>query len=302
MMASRWACPTASLDACCTIAKDLFEKAGISQPPKTFAELVDAAKKLTQDTDGDGKPDIYGLGILGKQGFGNAYEFGSFLFSSGGGWWDLKNCKILIDSDASVKALKFYADLLHKDKVVPPEVTTWSWDEIIAGAQRGRYAMTVMHVPYAVPMNDPKASTTAGKWGWADAPGLDANTKAAPPVGGWLLGIPAAAKDKDLAWQFVKFATGPEGQLMSAMNQNAPTRASVFQDEKVKAIWPWADVALRSLSQGTPMYNNPEEIEAEGALMVKVSEALATNKDPAKLASEAAEQLRTIVQDSGRCK
>ncbi len=281
--------------------KDLFEQAGIAAPPKTFAELVDTAKKLTKDTDGDGKPDVYGLGILGKQGFGNAYEFGSFLFSSGGAWWDLAACKVRFDDEIGVKTLEFYADLA-KQQVVPPEVTTWAWDELIAGAQRGRFAMTIIHVPYAVAFENKAASKTAGMWAWADAPGLNGIKDAAPPVGGWLLGIPTGARNAEGAWRFIKYATGAEGQLISASNANAPTRASVFQDANVKAMWPWAEPALRSLEKGTPMYNNPEEIEAESVLMVKVSEALIGSKAPAVAAKEAGDQLRRILVDSGRCK
>ena len=281
--------------------KDLFEEAGIKEPPKTFAELLDTAKKLTKGPK-DGKPDVYGLGILGKQGFGNAYEYGSFLFSSGGSWWDLASCKVNFDNETGVRTLEFYANLARKENVVPPEVTTWAWDELIVGAQRGRFAMTIIHVPYAGLFNDPKVSTTAGKWAWADAPGLNGVQDAAPPVGGWLLGIPANVRDKDAAWQFIKYATGAEGQLISAFNANAPTRASVFKDSKMQATWPWADVALRSLEKGTPMYNSPEEIEAESALMVKVSEALIGAKDPKTVAKEAGDQLRRILKDSGRCK
>ena len=42
--------------------KDLAKKAGL-QPPKTWAELIAAAKALTMDTNGDGRPDIYGIKI-----------------------------------------------------------------------------------------------------------------------------------------------------------------------------------------------------------------------------------------------
>ncbi len=146
--------------------KDLFQEAGLTEPPKTMAQLLEYAQKLT-------KGDVYGLGILGKQGFGNAYEFGSYLFSAGGEWWDRSTYTVRINDPAGVKALSFYGDLRNKHKVVPPEVTTWAWDEWINGAQNGRYAMTIMHVPYAAQIEDTKVSKTAGKWGWADAPGWD---------------------------------------------------------------------------------------------------------------------------------
>lgn len=279
---------------------DLMEEAGL-EPPQTFAELVEVGQALTLDTNGDGEIDVYGLGHLGKQGFGNAYEFGTFLFGSGGAWWDLESCEILINDETAVEALQYYADLRNEYGIMPPEVTTWAWDEWIAGGQTGRYAMAIMHSPYAVPLSDPAASQTAGMWGWADAPGRDSLEQGAPPVGGWLFGIPTTAEEKDLAWEFIQYMTGKEAQLQSAFNANAPTRRSVFTNPEVQEMWPWAEVALRSLERGTPMYNNSEELEAESALMVSVSQVLLGEKSPQEAADEAAATLKEILVKSGRC-
>ena len=49
------------------IRKDYYRKAGISvtEPPKTWDEWLVQLKKLTVDTNGDGKIDVYGLGLAG---------------------------------------------------------------------------------------------------------------------------------------------------------------------------------------------------------------------------------------------
>ncbi len=274
---------------------DLFKEAGLSQPPQTLSQLLEYAQKLT-------KGDVSGFSILGKQGFGNAYEYNSFLFSSGGGWWDRKTYEVIFNNPVGVRTMTFFADLRNKFKVVPSDVTTWAWDEWIAGGQNGRYAMAIMHTPYAAPLNDPAKSKTAGKWGWADAPGWDSLGQGTPPVGGWLFGIPVASGAKDLAREFILYTTGKEAQLMSVAKANAPTRRSVFEDSKVKTKWPWGAVALRSLARGTPMYNEPEELEAEAALMVVVSEALLGVKAPKQACDEGAARLTDIFKKSGRKK
>jgi multiple sugar transport system substrate-binding protein len=278
--------------------KDLFEAAGLKEPPQTLPELLSYAQKLTKT---GGPSEVYGLGLLGKQGFGNAYEYGSFLFSSGGAWWDLEKCQVLIDNDIGLRTMQFYADLRNKYHVVPPEVTTWGWDEWIAGAQKGRYAMSMMHHVYASLIDDPKQSQTAGKWAWAECPGWAGLQQSAPPVGGWLFGMVGGSGRHPAAWDFIKFATGAEAQLMSAFNANAPTRASSFTDSKIREMWPWADATLRALNHGTPMYNNPEELAAESALMVTVSQALLGSTDPEAAAKDSGAQLRSILRDSGRC-
>ena len=275
--------------------KDLFQQAGLPGPPKTLPQLLEYAQKLT-------KGDVYGLGILGKQGFGNAYEYGSYLFSSGGEWWNRTTYQVRFNDPVGVRTLSFYGDLRNKHKVVPPEVTTWAWDEWISGAKNGRYAMTIMHVPYATQIEDPSGSKTAGKWAYADAPGWEKLEQGSPPVGGWLWGMPTETKNKDLAWQFIAYITGKEGQLKSGLNANAPSRRSAFLSPELKAKWPWADVALRSLDRGTPMYNNPEELEAEAALAVTVSEVLLGSKAPQQAADEGAAKLKQILEKAGRYK
>ena len=60
---------------------------------------------------------------------------------------------------------------MTKYKVVVPDAITWEFDEIVAGGQNDRYAMTITLAPYGTLINDPKLSKTAGRWAWAVAPG-----------------------------------------------------------------------------------------------------------------------------------
>jgi len=56
-----WGAPLAtdSMALCCHM--DVFARAGLKDPPKTWDELVEVAKKTTLDLDGDGEIDQYGL-------------------------------------------------------------------------------------------------------------------------------------------------------------------------------------------------------------------------------------------------
>lgn len=76
--------------------KDLFEKAGIAEPPKTWADLEDASQKLAALGD-----DIRGYGMpLGKE--EAQVESSLWLWGAGGDWADGENLKA--DSDAAVEA------------------------------------------------------------------------------------------------------------------------------------------------------------------------------------------------------
>lgn len=45
--------------------KKMFKKFGVTTVPTTWQEFVEIGKKLTKDTNGDGKPDVFGFGMWG---------------------------------------------------------------------------------------------------------------------------------------------------------------------------------------------------------------------------------------------
>ena len=91
----------------------------------TWQDLKDMARKLTQDTNKDGKPDIYG--------FGTELDF-IFPLSAGTDIVKINNGKptLNIDDETWRKALLFYYDGVNKDKIFTP--TRWSvWEEFANG-------------------------------------------------------------------------------------------------------------------------------------------------------------------------
>ena len=53
--------PFVALNSVMFYNKDMFEEAGVTKVPETWEELREAAKKLTQDKDGDGETDQWGM-------------------------------------------------------------------------------------------------------------------------------------------------------------------------------------------------------------------------------------------------
>ncbi len=94
--------------------KDLADKAGL-QPPKTWADLIANAKALTQDTNGDGKIDIYGISIPGDNLFINII-LGELIKANGGVLFDEANKPQLTDHKM-IEVLEFWRELA---KYAPP--------------------------------------------------------------------------------------------------------------------------------------------------------------------------------------
>ena len=85
--------------------KDMFAKAGIMHPPRTWGELLADGKKLTHP------PAQYGLALLGHQGEDTICTIDSFIYSSGGRVLNADGTKAVINSPAAVQAIKFYQSL-----------------------------------------------------------------------------------------------------------------------------------------------------------------------------------------------
>ncbi len=110
-----WGLPTAVRSLALFYNKDLFTEAGISGPPETLADFVDAAKKMTK-----------------KDSSGNYLQIGFAVDTDGQDhhWWreiltrlyggqpySNDGKKIAYNSDAGIKALKFITDLEKSHKV-----------------------------------------------------------------------------------------------------------------------------------------------------------------------------------------
>jgi ABC-type glycerol-3-phosphate transport system substrate-binding protein len=94
--------------------KDMADKANLKQP-KTWADLLANAKALTQDTNNDGKIDIYGITVPGDNLFINIM-LGELIKANGGALFDKANKPQLTDKKM-IETLEFWRELV---KYAPP--------------------------------------------------------------------------------------------------------------------------------------------------------------------------------------
>jgi len=227
--------------------RQLLADGGFDKAPENWAEFQAACIATTKA----GAPNRYGLGIWGRQGPAMVGGFSPFLRGNGGRYFDPKTWEILINDQRAVEALQFYGDLMTKYKVVVPDAITWEFDEIVAGGQNDRYAMTITLAPYGTLINDPKLSRTAGRWGWAVAPGAHSRAESGVSVGGWTFGVPSACRNKEWAFEFIQFATSKEWMRRSLERGNAPPRVSVLNQPDVQARFGWAPVLAEAMQTAT---------------------------------------------------
>lgn len=110
----------------------LFQAAGITETPRTWAELREVAQKLTVDKDGDGQPEQYGMLLPLGKGEWTVFSWLPFLWSAGGDV--ISDNQPNLNSPAALEALQFWQDLMKDGsaKLSAPE-RGYEEDDFIAG-------------------------------------------------------------------------------------------------------------------------------------------------------------------------
>lgn len=121
--------------------KDLFEENNI-EIPKTWEELSAAAAKLTQDTDGDGKTDIYGMCIPMDRNMVAQQTYSQFLYSNGVNIFntDTGAYEFGDKKEEAVQALDTMMQIYHESS--PEGSVNWSWTDFRTALAKGEIAMT----------------------------------------------------------------------------------------------------------------------------------------------------------------
>lgn len=132
----QWAAPDIATSRMLAYNTDLFEKAGIAAAPKTWAELADAAKKIS-----DLGADTYGYGMpLGQE--EAQVESSLWLWGAGGDW--SQGDKLVANTPAAVEAFTEMKKLIDAGVTQPNPGAT---NRAQAGAlfQNGKLGMMLVH-------------------------------------------------------------------------------------------------------------------------------------------------------------
>ncbi|GLJ81021.1 extracellular solute-binding protein [Microbacterium imperiale] len=123
---------------------------------------------------------------------------------------------------------------------------------------QGEQGSFMVNWPFVWPAMTGADPEIADDLGWAVYPRVDADTPAAPPVGGINLGVGAFSENPDLAWQAVECIVQPANQAeYFVTNGNPPSNAAAYDDPRVQEEFPMADTIRESLELGVPRPQTP---------------------------------------------
>lgn len=228
---------------------DMFKAAGVAVPTN-IDEMIEAAAALTKD-------DVYGIGVRGSRSWATIHPgFLSGYANFGEKDLNLTDGKLsaAMNTDVSKEYHSKWIKMIQDSGAKDWSTHTWYQVGTDLGAGKSAMIYDADILGYFMNGGDNKM---AGKLAYAP---FAANPDAAAPTPNiwiWSLGMSKFSKDKDAAWQFMQWASGPEHGLFGATQMDFvnPVRKSV-----------WADEMFRErLNSSYPGYVEMHDVSAPGA-------------------------------------
>jgi len=204
--------------------KELFAAKGVAYP-KSYAEIVEAAKKLHDPANGI-------VGFVGR-GLKNAnVPLWTGLFLGFGGQFFDAAGKLATETPEAIASASMYRDLLKNTG--PAGVAGYNWNESQSLFLQGKAAMWIDGSGFAPPLEDPTKSRVVGKVGYGVMPpGPKLQVSATFGDG---IGVSAFSTKKGAAFLYTMWATGKVMQArMLASGGGAPVRLSAYSDKEALA-------------------------------------------------------------------
>jgi trehalose/maltose transport system substrate-binding protein len=216
---------------------DLLEKYGYKEPPKTWEELTEMAKKIQDGERKAGKPDFQGFVFQGKASESVTCNAIEWVYSYGGGTIVEPDKKVTINNPHAIKALDTAKSWVGT--ISPLGVTTYGEEEARNIWQAGNAAF-MRNWPYAYSLGQDPKSPISGKFDVTVLPKGGADGKNAACLGGWQLMVSAYSKAPDAAADLVHYLTTAELQKKHAVDISLlPTLPALYSDPDVLAKNPF---------------------------------------------------------------
>ncbi|OGS27461.1 MAG: hypothetical protein A2297_04875 [Elusimicrobia bacterium RIFOXYB2_FULL_48_7] len=233
--------------------KDVFdrEKMAYPKPDWTWQDYYDISKKLTKDTNGDGRRDQFGSMYIGAK-----------VFLDMNNWpiIDFKAKKIMLDTKTNRSVIEFLTKL--RNEGCPTRAESAAFATSSGGGLQpfltGKVAMT----PSAAWTLSSYAHIKNFKWDIVPMPKSMVTGKKMEVFDEACLVISAKTKYPDEAFRFVKFYCGEKGMKIFAAGKNgipaykkaAQTDFLVGLPEHAKYFLDAADITRISLNDRDPLY------------------------------------------------
>jgi len=247
--------------------RDLFREAGLAEPPAdwTFAQFEMAAARLTVDADGDGAAERYGIGVEPS-----LVRAAGFVWAAGGEVVDETEdpTRMTLDTPGSRAGLESLIGLREAGWApTREEAAARPLDERFLDGTLGMFLSSRREVPTFRTIED-------FEWDVAPFPAPSSGEPAAVlHSDGYCI---SRSGDSEAAWDFVRFAAGPDGQAILARGgRTVPSlkvvaNSPAFLDDQAPQS---ARVFLEAIPEIRLLPNAPRWPEVEKAVSLALEQA-----------------------------
>ncbi len=271
--------------------KDLFAKAGL-QPPKTYDDLIAAAKKLQT-------ADMAGFVEQLSQTEGGIINWLEVLWGYGSDLVDDKLNVTLDKSSAGVDSLQKVYDFVYKEKITPEATLQYKQGaDVINQFRSGGAAMIRLWYSNVAPLYAPDSKITTDQWDITTLPSKDGAKPGPGCLGDWNLGVSKFSKKPKETIEVIKILVGVE-QQKAQMLEGAflPSRPAVFDDAEIQKKYPYAKSAQSSFAALKPRPVTPfyPQMSAD-ALQPSFGAVMAKQKPVEQGIKDMADGMRKIIK------
>lgn len=251
--------------------KDLFKASGLDpdSPPTTWDELLEVAKAITKDTDGDGVEDIWGYNVKDTK-----WLFKAFLMQNGNNIIDISTKKPLFTEKSGIETAEFWKALIDQ-KAMPSGLHNIA-EDMFLGGQLGIYMGSSSRI-----------ASWSGKTEFELAAAfLPKGKRFAVPIGGATAALfPSGNEAQDRAtYEFMKWLCEPENLAILSVNTGyIPPRGAVLKEESVKkflADAPMFKVAFEQLQYASSYWHFNEMGTMDGLIWEAMEKMEIENLSP----------------------
>ena len=273
----------------------------VKNPPNTWDELFKMAKKFTRRYNPK-SPTLYGLAFYGRKEESTPMFWYQIFRSFGGTWW--YSDKPAFDSYPAVKALEWVTNVI-KEKIVPPDIATYEYMEILGALQTGQVAFAVQwDAAYPTLLSKKQSPLIYNKIKAAPVPGVrlpSGEIRRAQSAHDMILVINAHTQYPKKAFEFIAWATAdPVAVKIYGETGLSPSHKSVLKDKDILAASPQLAVKIPALNKwGYAEPKIPDYPEMKDLLATYLSRAWALEMPPTEALKTANQKIYEFLKGKG---
>lgn len=254
--------------------------------PDTWEEYREVAKSLTNKDEG-----MYGISVSATTGqLGGVFDY--VLWSMGGAWAD-EDWNVTIDSPETRAALEHLKEIQN---YADPSILSWGTEESIKAFLDGNAAIceTWPTLGLVQAADDESQSKVVGKWALDVIP-YDKTGKTL--LSAWDVSIPAASKNQELAWEWVKMYTSEEMQnrFYEEYGILSPRKA-FWEQEGIKGTY--MDTVREALDTANMWWRVPASTEVDTMLNTVVSQYMSGQIELEEAVQKMDEGIETALENA----